>query len=333
MAQSVAEPAGTGWRGRPVSWGENMPSKPFLVGAAVAALAVTGLGAAWAQDRQSDVRMARDLVAAASAFETFTGKAGAIDSKFDNAKEVAEAVKLGAAHDASQLQAGMIAYGAMAALQEPSFAAGVQRAARYDGRAALAEQLMVQPEMAAALPGAEAAAARAAAALAARSEPLTADGRKVKQAAYDVQRQAWSKIKVPAPANRLAAVKKLSATIFLPSEADSARLWRATAERQGDAPRGYMSPAVARSVALAALALLDAAGDDNAPALKQVISEQSSASCLRMAKLNLFQCLAVAGPHYEDIFCLGEHAMIEPGQCVSKAAGIASAAPTRYSTR
>jgi len=24
---------------------------------------------------------------------------------------------------------------------------------------------------------------------------------------------------------------------------------------------------------------------------------------MKMAKLNLYQCLAVAGPHYEDVFC------------------------------
>jgi hypothetical protein len=39
-----------------------------------------------------------------------------------------------------------------------------------------------------------------------------------------------------------------------------------------------------------------------------------------MAKLNLYQCLASAGPQYEDIYCLGQHAMIDPGQCVADAA-------------
>jgi hypothetical protein len=47
--------------------------------------------------------------------------------------------------------------------------------------------------------------------------------------------------------------------------------------------------------------------------------------CLKMAKLNLYQCLASAGPHYEDIYCLGQHAMIDPGQCVIEA----TRAPTR----
>jgi hypothetical protein len=41
--------------------------------------------------------------------------------------------------------------------------------------------------------------------------------------------------------------------------------------------------------------------------------------CLRMAKLNLYQCLASAGPHYEDIYCLGQHAMMETAQCVTEA--------------
>ena len=37
--------------------------------------------------------------------------------------------------------------------------------------------------------------------------------------------------------------------------------------------------------------------------------------------LNLYQCLAVSKPHYEDIFCLGQHVMLDTGQCVMIAAG------------
>ena len=40
-----------------------------------------------------------------------------------------------------------------------------------------------------------------------------------------------------------------------------------------------------------------------------------------MGKLNLYQCLAVAKPHYEDVFCLGQHILIDTGQCVIKASG------------
>ena len=28
----------------------------------------------------------------------------------------------------------------------------------------------------------------------------------------------------------------------------------------------------------------------------------------------------MAGPHYEDIFCLGQHALMDTGECVAKAA-------------
>jgi hypothetical protein len=41
-----------------------------------------------------------------------------------------------------------------------------------------------------------------------------------------------------------------------------------------------------------------------------------------MAKLNLYQCLAVARPHYEDVFCLGQHALEETGHCLMRQAGV-----------
>jgi hypothetical protein len=68
---------------------------------------------------------------------------------------------------------------------------------------------------------------------------------------------------------------------------------------------------VARGVALAALSVMGETGRG-----RSLMSEPKTSLCLRMAKLNLYQCLASSGPHYEDIFCLGQHAMIDPGQCV-----------------
>ena len=51
------------------------------------------------------------------------------------------------------------------------------------------------------------------------------------------------------------------------------------------------------------------------------LAGSASAMCLNMGKLNLYQCLAVAKPHYEDVFCLGQHVMIDTGMCVLKASG------------
>lgn len=293
----------------------------LLAGAAVAAVCLVSLSAAGAQDRTPDVRLARQLVADASAFETFMHKAAAIQPGFKDGKAVSEAVKVGAAFEPRQLQSGMIAYAAMAALQEPRFVAGVERAAREQGREALARQLRDQPEAALYLPAAEIAGGRAAAALAGQSQPLAEDGARVKQAAYTVQHAKWSKVFVPDRPGRLARAKQLSQASYSPSDSDTARLYHAVSVRPAGPGPSAPTPVIARGLALAALALLDQAGDDRADQLTPILTEASSASCLKMAKLNLFQCLAVAGPHYEDIFCLGQHAMIDPGQCVAKAAG------------
>ena len=58
--------------------------------------------------------------------------------------------------------------------------------------------------------------------------------------------------------------------------------------------------------------------DEQALAL---MSDTATHRCLTMAKLNLYQCLAVAGPHYEDVFCMGQHAIKDTGQCLIEAAG------------
>jgi hypothetical protein len=69
--------------------------------------------------------------------------------------------------------------------------------------------------------------------------------------------------------------------------------------------------------------------------LSPLLTETSSAQCLRMAKLNLYQCMAVAGPQYEDIFCMGQHAMYDTAQCVGAAAhgGTETMASASYSVR
>lgn len=305
-----------------------MKSRKLLAGAAIAALCLVSLSAAGAQDRTADVHLAKGLVADASAFQTFMNKASAIKPGFNDGQAVADAVKVGASHDYRQLESGMIAYGALAALQEPAFVQGVERAARDEGRERLAERLRSQPEAVLYLPAAEIGGGRAAAALTDLSGSLAQDGARVKQAAYTVQHSAWSKTWVADRPGRLARAKQLSAASFSPSQDDTSRLYTAVTSRPQASSGGQPTPVIARSLTLAALAVLDQAGDESAPALEPLLSEASSASCLKMAKLNLFQCLAVAGPHYEDIFCLGQHAMIDPGQCVAKAAGAEQAVMT-----
>ncbi|WP_372784111.1 hypothetical protein [Phenylobacterium sp.] len=266
-------------------------------------------GAAAAPSAQLAISSDRGLAAQASAFESFMRHARGIDADFAGPSEVSQALQTGAAHEPRELEAGMIAYAALAALQEPRFVAAV-RADRDRGD--LARRLTADPQTALSLPGGEAAGARASGALYAQGSALNLEGEKVKHAAYSVQHQAWSKAPVSDPAGRLSRVKHISAEGYRPSREDPARLQSALSE--GARRSGASSPVVARGVALAALSVL---GED--AQARSLMSEPRAGMCLKMAKLNLYQCLASAGPHYEDIYCLGQHAMIDPGQCVIEA--------------
>ena len=242
------------------------------------------------------------LAAQAAAFESFTRRASAIAPGFSNPSAIADGLQAGAAYDPRQLQSGMIAYAAMAALQEPGFVAAVKR---QNGRE-LARQLAANPDAALSLPGGAAAAGRASAALARRGEALAEAGQRVKRSAYTVQHEAWSRARVPNAAARLSSVKQAAG--YQRRDGDAARLVTAVSE---GGRRGGSSPVVSRGVALAALTVL---GQDG-PA-RSLMTEPRSGMCLRLAKLNFHQCLASAGTHYEDIYCLGVHAMAETGQCV-----------------
>jgi len=305
-----------------------------ILWAASALVAVTALGgfAVARQERQSPgVSLAREVVAAASAFETYTRGAATVSPGFDNGASVADALVKGAAYQAAQLDAGMIAYGAIAALQEPAFLDGVRAAARETPPDVLIARLTQTPESVIEIDGVGAAAGRAQAALLKRGAPLGVTGRAVKQAAYDVQRQDWSKRPIADGAGRLARVKAMSAALFTPGDDDAGRLIQAATaphEADGASAEGgaVFTPVTVRAAALAALAVLGAAGDDDAARLDAVMHEPKSGFCMKMAKLNLYQCLAVAGPHYEDVFCLGQHALIDTAQCVTDAAGGARAA-------
>ena len=81
---------------------------------------------------------------------------------------------------------------------------------------------------------------------------------------------------------------------------------------------GPYTPLVARSLAVAAMAAIGEGGDEYSPQLTALLADTAEAQCLHLAKLNLYQCLSVAKPHYEDVFCLGQHAVGDTGQCVMK---------------
>ncbi len=276
-----------------------------------------------------DVAVSRRIVDAAWAFETYTRKAAALDGAFSDGAGVSRAVATSAAYEPSQLAQGAVAWGALAAMQDAGFVDAV-RAAAPDaaGRDTLAAELLARPAAVLRLPGAREAAAHVGELVGRRGQALVEAGAAVNKASYGVQKSAWSKTSLDKPADRLLAVKTLGARRAEAGDADAAELMKAvTALRPGAAQSRPVAedwrptPAVARSVALAALALLGRAGEDHAAELTPLLTTGQGEDCLKMAKLNLHQCLAVAGPRYEDMFCLGRHAVADTGQCLVSTAG------------
>jgi hypothetical protein len=274
------------------------------------------------------VGLSARVIEQASAYRAYVDHAGAISPGFTGATDVAQSLKTGAAYEPQQLLRGAIAYGAVAALQDPAFVAGVRKyAGDADQRRTIAYEVMKDPAYAVGFAGSASAAGLVIAALGGDGQKLVDVGRTVKQAAYDVQHQAWSKGDVPGRDGRLALAKELSSTPGLGEVNETAKLQMAVT---GGAQMGLSgqtagppyTPVVIHALAVAALAALGYADDASLAQVMPILAEPSSANCLNMSKLNLYQCLAVAKPHYEDVFCLGQHVLIDTGHCLMAGAGV-----------
>jgi hypothetical protein len=277
------------------------------------------------------VAIARRVVDAAGAFDGYMHRASAIKAAFTSGAGVAHAVALGSVYEPKQLEQGAIAYAALVALQDPMFVQVVREAgADPVSREAFATRLVDQPESVLAAGAARREATRVSGVLGRMGVSLVSAGAAVKQASYDLQRQDWSKGAIASPDEHLARIKAESSVPISLVAADQAHLIGSLAALrsadQSSAEAETATAAVTRGMALAALAVLGRAGDDQAQRIDSLLDEPLSAQCLKMAKLNEYQCLAVAGPHYEDLFCLGNHAMMDTGKCIVGAAGGASQA-------
>ena len=273
------------------------------------------------------VSLAPSIIEQASAYRYYVDKAAAISPAFVDGQMVAEGLKVAAAYEPKQFLKGAIAYGAIVALQDPTFVAGVRQ---YAGTAAqrqqIAYEIMKDPAYVVGLPGSSSGAGAVIAALGEDGNKFYQAGKTVKQAAYDVQKQSWSKADVVGRDARLSQAKLLGSTPAAGDLTQTSRLQQAVAGAQ---PLGVtatsaappFTPAVIRSLAVAALAVLGEASEPNVATLNAIMVEPNVASCANMAKLNLYQCLAVSKPHYEDVFCMGQHAMMDTARCVIKASG------------
>ena len=277
------------------------------------------------------------VVELAAAFEAYMERAAAVAPAFSDGSSVERSLTIAAAYEPRQLASGAVAYAAVAALQDAAFVESVRQYAKSPTqRAEVAGNIVRDPAYVVSIPNSAGAAGLAYTALSNHGTRVRIAGEQVKQAAYTVQKQAWSKATIPNREARLANVKAL-ATSLAPADRPVIERLRAMALGQqpsslaGGSQQPPYTPAVVRGTAIAALSALGYGEDPAwADSIHNLMNEPANTGganyCLNLSKMNLNQCLAVSKPWYEDVFCLGQHVMIDTGQCIVQAAGSAPAA-------
>ena len=332
------------------------------------------------------VALASEISDAAAVYKDYIEKAAVMKGQYADGAAVQAQLASAEAFEPNQLAHGAVAYAAIVAMQEPSFRSALRTYAANDAtRADIKARLTADPAYAAVIPGADAAARRVILALSSDGQSVYKAGANVKQAAYDIQHDKWSKEFIADPAGRLALAKANSVTLASVQSDDSAKLLASALSGDGlvtsadtgqstgqttvqsglpvqatqqtpvvggnpaliadagpntgmapvlaassasaastsvfDRPDLFNQPytqAVNRALTIAALALLGEGGETNLPTLTSLLDDGDGQRCLQMSKLNLYQCLAVAKPHYEDVFCVGQHVLMDTGQCIGK---------------
>ncbi len=275
------------------------------------------------------VSMNEGVAQAASIYVAFMRDVGTIQAGFTSAEAIQAAIRKGAAYEPAQLSRGMIAYGSILALQAPEFVRGVRTyAADPAVRQEMIARIIADPAYAVTLPGADAAAGLIIDTIGRDSAAMLVIAEAVEGDAYTIQersdpRRRWATVHIADRVTRLEGAKALSAAQMLPSAEESARLFAAANTGAGLSVSPARSgppytPAVARSLALAALAALGAGGEEARANTEALTVDQNSEFCLNMSKLMLFQCLAASRPSYEDMFCVGRHVARDLATCTAQ---------------
>jgi hypothetical protein len=264
------------------------------------------------------------LIEMASAYRAYVTRAAAISPAFSDGTAVASSLSAGAAYDSQQFLRGAIAYGAVAALKDRAFAAGLRAQGSSPAqRQKLAYAILSDPYYVTSFPGAASAGAAVSAALNVDGRALYDHGSRIKQAAYDIQLMPWSKAEVPNRPLRLQQMKSPPPLLGDLTESERLRqslVGQISAVAEAPAPAAYPS-IVVRALAVAAVAALGEADAGGRDLITPLMVDGVGGTCLSHARLDLYQCLAVAKPHYEDVFCLGQHAIMDAGVCLLKSTG------------
>lgn len=277
-----------------------------------------------------NISLNADVIEQAAVYLAFTRDIAALRGGFSNAEEIQAALERGAAYDPQQISRGLVAYASILAMQSPAFVTGVQTYARdRDTRNEMVARIVADPSYASRLPGADEAAGLVIGVLEGDVAALRTAADSIENDAYAIQadsRRGWAGVTVADREGRIAEVRRLSERRMQASAQDAARLSAAAYAGSGLGVSGQRlrtppyPPAVVNGLAIAALALLDGAGENARANTEALMYDRGSLDCLESSKLNLYQCMAASRPSYENVFCLGRHIVRDLGVCARGAA-------------
>jgi hypothetical protein len=311
------------------------------------------------------IAIAPSLPDAAAVYVTYVNTARNMSPEFTDPQNIQASLQAGAAYEPKQLARGTVAFAALVALQDPELRTQLRSMAADEKiRSGVVQNLYADPRYAMKLPGADSAARRVIMAISSDAHDIYQSGARVKQSAYEIQKQPWSKQFISGREERLARTKQNSVTLQSVNADASAKLLSdalsgnglaanssinppATSATPGANPAAQTlagtteistfgvsmnreslyqapyTPAVTNAVAIAALTLLGEGSGRNENLILSLLDDGMGPGCLGLTKLNLYQCLAVAKPNYEDVFCIGQHELMDTGQCIAKIASYA----------
>jgi hypothetical protein len=171
---------------------------------------------------------------AASVYVDYIDTIKKLDRNFPDEASVQSRLTEMSSFEPNQLGRGIVAYGAIVAMQEPSFRSSLRAyAANTSTRREIVDRLLSDYSYVTAIAGSDMAARRVIMALSSDGQMVYSTGSLVKQSAYDIQKQSWATKPIAKREERMALAKKNAVTLRSVSSSESTRLLSAALSGDG----------------------------------------------------------------------------------------------------
>lgn len=251
-----------------------------------------------------------------------------------------------------RLSNAQVAYTAIVASRHARFIDSIRAVADYYGMETAVQGFLNDPSYAIGFEGADAAADTVLDAIGEDVASIRTVGGRYRQAAYDLQAEAWAQARARDRDQRLRALETAADRLTVDfqlagdtggsaSMGSAAALFAEATGRErpqlnlavnvGEAQMTPDERRVGRVLAVAALQSIES-GDRRS--LEALLSDPGVERCINWARLHLAQCVAAGHFKYEDSFCIAEHALNDIAGCLSatRAAPSASGLTAQAST-